>query len=636
MPKLSFPDGRTQLFNPGTTGFSIAESISKSLARQAVAVSVNGEQKDLCDEINNDAEIRIITKDSDEGLEIMRHTLTAQVLASAIKNLYPKSKLAIGPTIKDGFYYDVLFEKPISIDDFPAIENEMNKIIKRGSEIKKVYKSKEEAKELFKLEKEIYKVKIINDSEQEKDFQIYKQSESKFFDLCRGPHLPNLNLIGPFKLTKLSGAYWKGDSKNEMLQRIYGTAWSSNKDLKDYLNKLEEAEKRDHRKLGKELDLFHLQEEAAGSVFWHPKGWTIYKNIMYYIRKKLDKAGYNEVNTPQLVDSSLWKDSGHWEKFRDQMFTSESEQKTLAIKPMNCPCHVQIFRQGVKSYRQLPIRMAEFGCCHRNEPSGALHGLMRLRSFIQDDAHIFCTEEQIISETSDFCNLLMEVYRDFGFEDIIIKFSDRPENRSGSDKVWDQAEKSLIDAVERAGYSYELNPGEGAFYGPKLEFVLRDAIGRDWQCGTLQVDFVLPEKLDASYIGEDGKKYRPVILHRAILGSFERFIGILIEHYSGRLPPWLSPIQVALATINSSCTNYANQLANELKKNNIRCITDIRNEKLNYKIRELSNQKINFIGVIGDREVKDKQVVLRTLGNKNQDVLGFDEFIKKIKISCRK
>ena len=636
MPKLSFPDGRTQLFNPGTTGFSIAESISKSLARQAVAVSVNGEQKDLCDEINNDAEIRIITKDSDEGLEIMRHTLTAQVLASAIKNLYPKSKLAIGPTIKDGFYYDVLFEKPISIDDFPAIENEMNKIIKRGSEIKKVYKSKEEAKELFKLEKEIYKVKIINDSEQEKDFQIYKQSESKFFDLCRGPHLPNLNLIGPFKLTKLSGAYWKGDSKNEMLQRIYGTAWSSNKDLKDYLNKLEEAEKRDHRKLGKELDLFHLQEEAAGSVFWHPKGWTIYKNIMYYIRKKLDKAGYNEVNTPQLVDSSLWKDSGHWEKFRDQMFTSESEQKTLAIKPMNCPCHVQIFRQGVKSYRQLPIRMAEFGCCHRNEPSGALHGLMRLRSFIQDDAHIFCTEEQIISETSDFCNLLMEVYRDFGFEDIIIKFSDRPENRSGSDKVWDQAEKSLIDAVERAGYSYELNPGEGAFYGPKLEFVLRDAIGRDWQCGTLQVDFVLPEKLDASYIGEDGKKYRPVMLHRAILGSFERFIGILIEHYSGRLPPWLSPIQVALATINSSCTNYANQLANELKKNNIRCITDIRNEKLNYKIRELSNQKINFIGVIGDREVKDKQVVLRTLGNKNQDVLGFDEFIKKIKISCRK
>ena len=420
-----------------------------------------------------------------------------------------------------------------------------------------------------------------------------------------------------------------------MLQRIYGTAWTNEKDLANYLNQIEEAEKRDHRKLGKELDLFHFQEQAAGSVFWHPKGWTIYQSIMMYIRKKLEKAGYKEVNTPQLVESSLWKDSGHWDKFREQMFTSESEDKTLAIKPMNCPCHVQIFRQGVKSYKQLPLRMSEFGCCHRNEPSGALHGLMRLRAFIQDDAHIFCTEEQIISETLDFCKLLMEVYSDFGFEDVVIKFSDRPLNRAGSDKVWDRAEKSLINAVEEAGYSYELNPGEGAFYGPKLEFVLTDAIGRDWQCGTLQVDFVLPERLDASYIGEDGKKYRPVMLHRAILGSFERFIGILIEHYAGRLPAWLSPIQVALATINSNCINYAKELANELRKINITCITDIRNEKLNYKIRELSNQKINFIGVIGDKEVKSNEVVLRTLGSRDQDVLSVEEFIKKIKISCR-
>ena len=635
MPRILFPDGRTKSFDKETNGFIIAESISKSLLKQAVAISVNGEQKDLCDLITEDSEIKIITKDSIEGLEIMRHTLTAQVLAKAIKTIYPKAKLAIGPTIEKGFYYDVLFEKPISVDDFPAIEAEMNKIIKRGSKIEKSYKDKKQAKELFNLKKEIYKIKIIDESEQEKNFQIYKQADSDFFDLCRGPHLPSLNLIGPFKLTKLSGAYWKGDSKNEMLQRIYGTAWTNEKDLTNYLNQIEEAEKRDHRRLGKELGLFHFQEQAVGSVFWHPKGWTIYQNIMFYIRKKLEKAGYKEVNTPQLVDSSLWKDSGHWDKFREQMFTSESEDKTLAIKPMNCPCHVQIFRQGVKSYKQLPLRMSEFGCCHRNEPSGALHGLMRLRSFIQDDAHIFCTEKQIISETSDFCKLLMEVYKDFGFEDVVIKFSDRPLNRAGSNKVWDRAEKSLVDAVDKAGYSYELNPGEGAFYGPKLEFVLRDAIGRDWQCGTLQVDFVLPERLDASYVGEDGKKYRPVMLHRAILGSFERFIGILIEHYAGRLPAWLSPIQVALATINSNCEEYAKELANELRKLNIRCIIDNRNEKLNYKIRELSNQKINFIGIVGDKEVKNKQVVLRTLGTRNQDVLNIEDFIKKIKISCR-
>ena len=635
MPKITFPDGRSQFFEQGVNGLTIAESISKSLIKEAVAVSINGMQKDLCDIINDDADIKIITRNSDEGLQIMRHTLTAQVLASAIKKLYPSSKLAIGPTIKDGFYYDVLFEKPISSEDFPVIEKEMNQIIKKGSVIKKFFKSKKEAIEMFKSEKEPYKVEIIEESDQEKDFQIYQQSESKFFDLCRGPHLPDLKFIGPFKLTKLAGAYWRGDSKNIMLQRIYGTAWSSEKDLKKYMIQLEEAEKRDHRRLGKELGFFHFQEQAAGSVFWHHKGWTLYRNIMNYIRMKLDSNGYKEVNTPQLVDRSLWENSGHWEKFREQMFVSESEDKTLAIKPMNCPCHVQIFRQGIKSYKDLPLRMSEFGCCHRNEPSGALHGLMRLRSFTQDDAHIFCTEEQIISETSNFCSLLMDVYKDFGFEDIKIKFSDRPSNRAGNDEVWDQAEKSLIDAVESAGYKYELNPGEGAFYGPKLEFVLRDAIGRDWQCGTLQVDFVLPERLDASYIGEDGQKHRPVMLHRAILGSFERFIGILIENYAGRLPAWLSPIQVAIATINSKCDKYANEIASELKKSEIRCVTDLRNEKLNFKVRELSLKKINFIVIVGEKEIENKNIVLRTLGTKDQQVLSLDEFIKKIKISCR-
>ena len=635
MLKLKLPDGNIKKFEENTNGFIVAEAISKSLLKKAVAISVDGKQRDLCDLINNDARIEIITKESDQGLEIMRHTLAAQVLAYAIKKLYPSAKLTIGPTIKDGFYYDVLFEKPISSDDFPKIEEEMKKIIATGSQLVKTLKTKKEVIQLFESENESYKIKIIEESDQESNFQIYKQKESNFFDLCRGPHLPKLNLIGPFKLTKLSGAYWRGDSKNVMLQRIYGTAWNNDKDLKKYLNKIEEAEKRDHRKIGKQLNLFHMQEEASGSVFWHSKGWKLYLNIMNYIRKKLNNFGYNEVNTPQLVDSSLWRDSGHWDKFRDQMFISKSEQKTLAIKPMNCPCHVQIFRQGIKSYKDLPIRMAEFGSCHRNEPSGALHGLMRLRSFVQDDAHIFCTKEQIVTETSSFCDLLMSVYKDFGFEDVTIKFSDRPENRAGSDKVWDQAENSLIDAVKKAGYSYELNPGEGAFYGPKLEFILTDAIGRDWQCGTLQVDFVLPERLDANYIGEDGNKYRPVMLHRAILGSFERFIGILLEHYSGKLPPWLSPVQVALATINSNCEIYANKIATELKKNKIEVVTDFRNEKLNYKIRDLSHQKINFIAIIGDKEVDRQQVSLRVLGSNNQEVLNLEEFIKKIKISCR-
>ena len=452
--------------------------------------------------------------------------------------------------------------------------------------------------------------------------------------MCRGPHLPNLGHIGSFKLTKLSGAYWQGDSKNEMLQRIYGTAWKSEKDLEDYLNMLEEAEKRDHRKLGRELNLFHIQEHAVGSIFWHEKGWLLYRIIMDYIREKLTQDGYGEVNTPQLVDSELWKKSGHWDKFRDYMFTSESEEKTLAIKPMNCPCHVQIFKHQIKSYKELPIRMAEFGSCHRNEPSGALHGLMRVRAFTQDDAHIFCTKEQIISETEKFCKLLMSIYKDFGFEDIIIKFSDRPQNRAGSESVWDQAEKALKEAVEIAGYDYELNPGEGAFYGPKLEFILRDAIGRQWQCGTLQVDFVLPERLDANFIGEDGKKHRPVMLHRAVLGSFERFIGILIENYAGNFPTWLAPIQVVILTVNKDSLNYAKKINENLEKLKIRSYLDLRNEKINYKIREHALQKIPFTIVVGNKEVQNKTVTVRTFGKFEQETIKFSDFLKKIKISC--
>jgi len=635
MPKITFPDGKTKNYENGITGFKIAESISRSLSKEAIAIFVNGIQKDLCDPINSDASISIITINSDEGLKIMRHTLTAQVLAKAVKKLYPKAKLAIGPTIENGFYYDFWIENQISTNDLPTIEKEMKEIIKKGSSINKSLKSKKEAIKLFKQKGETYKVDIINQSKQKDNFQIYQQSESEFIDLCRGPHLPNLKHIGAFKLTKLAGAYWRGDSCNEMLQRIYGTAWKNEKDLKKYMNMIEEIKKRDHRKLGKELDLFHFQDDAPGSVFWHPKGWILYRTVVEYMRLKLNTAEYEEVNTPQLVDSSLWKDSGHWEKFRELMFVSKVEDKVLAIKPMNCPCHVQIFRQGIKSYKDLPIRMAEFGSCHRNEPSGALHGLMRARAFTQDDAHIFCTKEQITSETKKFCELLMNVYKDFGFENILIKFADRPQNRAGDDKVWDQAESALIKAIESAGYDYKLNPGEGAFYGPKLEFVLRDAIGRDWQCGTLQVDFVLPSRLDANYVGEDGTKHKPVMLHRAVLGSFERFIGILLENYSGRLPLWLSPIQVGIATINDGCIDYSKQLEKMLNSEKIRCILDERNEKLNYKIRELTLQKIPYIVVIGEKEIKEKSVNLRIHGEPKQVSLKVEDFLKKLKNSCR-
>ena len=631
---VKLPDGSIKQLPKGSTGLDLALSIGPGLAKDAVAIEINNIQKDLSDTLEDNSSVSIITIKSNEGLEIMRHTLTAQVLASAIKNLYPDAKLAIGPTIEDGFYYDFLPPKPVSIDDLPLIEKEMNSILADKSSINKTYHTKKEAISLFDDQEETFKAEIITDSEQNDNFQIYTQESSGFIDLCRGPHLPNLDLIGEFKLTKLAGAYWRGNSKNEMLQRIYGTAWLNKKDLEQYLNMIEEAEKRDHRKLGKELKYFHFQEDAPGSVFWHPKGWKIYTLIMDYMREKLNKANYHEVNTPLMLDRSLWEASGHWDKFREQMFTSEVDEKILAIKPMNCPCHVQIFKQGIRSYKELPFRMSEFGCCHRNEPSGALHGLLRVRAFTQDDAHIFCSESQIKDETEKFCNLLTEIYKDFGFEDIRIKFSDRPEKRAGDDSTWDQAEDSLLNAIKEAGYSYELNPGEGAFYGPKLEFILRDAIGREWQCGTLQVDFVLPQRLDASYVSENGEKKRPVMLHRAILGSFERFIGILLENNSGKLPNWLSPVQIVIVNVNDDVLEYSKEIKKILNQSKFRCQIDTRNEKINYKIREHSNLKIPYILVLGKKELENRSVSVRVIGSSKVEEIKLEQFLKNIKSAC--
>ncbi|PPR26465.1 MAG: Threonine--tRNA ligase [Alphaproteobacteria bacterium MarineAlpha9_Bin4] len=626
---ISFPDGKKKEFSKGIKGLEIAGNISKSLEKKSVAMKVNGEFKDLSDEINNDSKIEIVTIESEDGLEIMRHTLTAQVLAKAIKNLYPKSKLAIGPTIENGFYYDVLLEKPLSNEDLPKIEKEMKKIVQVGNKIKKSYVNKQEALKLFSEKGETYKVDIIKESKQENNFQIYFQENTNFFDLCYGPHLPNLKHVGSFKLTKVAGAYWKGDSKNEMLQRIYGTAWKNEDDLKKYLNILEEAEKRDHRKIGKKLELFHLQEEAVGSVFWHDKGWKIFLEIEAYIRKKLNAQGYKEVKTPQIIDRTLWEKSGHWTKFKENMFLAKGDDnKVLALKPMNCPGHVEIFKQGLKSYRDLPIRMAEFGSCHRNEPSGALHGIMRVRQFTQDDAHIFCTESQVTEESLKFCDLLREIYQDFGFQELKVKFSDRPKERAGTDQVWDKAEKALLKAVKEAKLKYELNPGEGAFYGPKLEFVLTDAIGRDWQCGTLQMDFVLPERLEATYIDENGQKKYPVMLHRAILGSLERWIGIIIEQYSGKFPIWLAPTQITICTITEKNCNYAKAIDKSLKDAGIRTELDNRNEKIGYKIREHSDKKVPIILVVGDKENSTESVSIRRLGNKDFEQMKFNEFIK--------
>ncbi|MDA0755558.1 MAG: threonine--tRNA ligase, partial [Proteobacteria bacterium] len=584
--------------------------------------------------IEGDAKVSIITVDSSEGLEIMRHTLTAQVLARAVKNLYPDTKLAIGPTIINGFYYDFEFAKPISPDDLQKIEKEMRKIIDIKSSIRKILHSKEDAIKVFKDKGELYKESIIQESDQEDNFQLYFQDDNEFVDLCRGPHLPNLKHIGSFKLTKLAGAYWKGDSNNKMLTRIYGTAWKNDKDLNAYLHSIEEAEKRDHRKLGKEMNLFHFQEEAPGMVFWHPNGWTIYRLLQEFIRNKLQKYDYKEINTPQVVDRKLWEASGHWDKYRENMFITEideehaNEKRTNALKPMNCPCHVQVYNQGLKSYRDLPLRYAEFGSCHRYEASGTMHGLMRVRGFTQDDGHIFCTEEQIESETKLFIELLSDIYKDLGFDKFDIKLSTRPETRVGSDEVWDKAENALESAIKKLDLPYKVEEGDGAFYGPKLDFVLTDAIGREWQCGTFQADFNLPDRLEAEFIGEDGQKHTPVMIHRAVLGSFERFIGVLIENYSGKLPFWLAPVQVAVATIVSDVDDYAAEVINLLENAGIRSHSDFRNEKISYKVREHSSAKVPVIMALGKREKESSSVSIRRIGSDKTESMGLNEALK--------
>ncbi|MEQ8193068.1 MAG: threonine--tRNA ligase [Rhodospirillales bacterium] len=633
MVAITLPDGSVRSFEKAVTGAELAADIGPGLAKAALAVRVGGRLKDLALPIEQDAEVAILTAKDEAALELLRHD-AAHVMAEAVKELYPETQVTIGPAIENGFYYDFARATPFTPEDLEKIEARMHEIVDRDETIAREEWDRQKAIQYFKGLGEHYKAQIIEDLPKDETISVYRQGD--FLDLCIGPHLPSTGKLGhAFKLMKLAGAYWRGDSRNEMLQRVYGTAWASEKDLKQYLTMLEEAEKRDHRRLGREMDLFHIQDVAVGSVFWHPKGWTLYRALQDYIRARLEAADYIEVNTPQLVDRVLWEDSGHWEKFREHMFTAESEERVLALKPMNCPCHVQIFRLGIKSYRDLPIRMAEFGSCHRNEPSGALHGLMQVRAFTQDDAHIFCTEDQITAETKSFCELLLSVYRDLGFEEVAVKFSDRPAVRAGSDAVWDKAEKALQDATAAAGLEPTLNPGEGAFYGPKLEFVLRDTIGRDWQCGTLQVDFVLPERLDASYVGEDGEKHRPVMLHRAILGSFERFIGILIEQYAGRFPLWLAPLQVMVATITNDADAYAGGVLNALKAAGLRAEADLRNEKINYKIREHSTAKVPVILVVGARESEDKTVAMRRLGGKNQEILALNEAIDTLRAEAQ-
>ncbi|MBT4933177.1 MAG: threonine--tRNA ligase [Rhodospirillaceae bacterium] len=628
MVAITLPDGSVRNFDGPVSGADLAADIGPGLAKAALAIRISDEMADLSTVFETDAAVSIVTSKDEDALELLRHD-TAHVLAEAVLEMYPGVQVTIGPSIENGFYYDFSVKDPFTPEDLEKIEARMHEIVKRDEEITREVWDRDEAIAFFKDNGQAYKAELISDLPADETITVYKQGD--FIDLCRGPHLPSTGKVGAhFKLMKLAGAYWRGDSNNEMLQRVYGTAWADKKQLKQYLHMLEEAEKRDHRRLGREMSLFHMQDVAAGSAFWHPNGWTLYRTIQEYMRKRLERGGYVEVNTPQLVDRALWEDSGHWEKFREHMFIAESEDRMLAIKPMNCPCHVQVYKQGTTSYRDLPVRMAEFGSCHRNEPSGALHGLMRVRAFVQDDAHIFCTEDQIISETKIFCELLLSIYKHFGFEDVIVKFSDRPEVRAGEDATWDKAEAALKEATEATGLSVELNPGEGAFYGPKLEFVLRDTIGRDWQCGTLQVDFVLPERLDANYVGEDGEKHRPVMLHRAILGSFERFIGILIEHYAGKFPLWLAPVQVVVATITEAADDYADTVKAALDAAGIKAVLDIRNEKINYKIREHSHAKVPAMLIVGGREAEEGTVALRRMDGKDQENLALDEAVARL------
>ena len=621
---ITFPDKNSKEVQKGISGLAIAEQISKSLAKEAIAFSINDEINDLSRKVEKDSRIKILKRNDEEALSIIRHDC-AHVMAEAVQNLFPGTQVTIGPAIENGFYYDFARDVPFTTEDLPKIEKKMHEIVNQGEQFIREVWSREEAIKYFSKKGEKYKAELISDLPDDEIISIYKQGN--WLDLCRGPHMPSTKHIGKaFKLMKVAGAYWRGDSNNTMLTRIYGTVLRNEKELSQHLEQLEEAEKRDHRKLGKEMDLFHFQEEAPGAVFWHAKGWKLFQSLINYMRKRQDQSGYVETNTPDLLDKSLWEASGHWEKFGESMFTTEAkEEKVFAIKPMNCPGAVEVYKQGLKSYRDLPLRMAEFGKVHRYEPSGALHGLMRLRAFTQDDAHIFCTEEQITNESKKVCDLILSIYKDFGFTDVRIKYSDRPEKRMGDDKTWDKAEAALKNAMEATKLDYTFNPGEGAFYGPKLEFVLRDAIGRDWQCGTLQVDLNLPGRLGATYVDENGQKKVPVMLHRALFGSLERFAGILIEHYAGHLPFWLSPTQVVITTIISDTDEYAKEVKAALQKLGINSEVDIRNEKIGYKIREHSNSKIPIILAVGKKELQDKTVSVRRLGKTSTEVINLEE-----------
>ena len=626
MPRISLPDGSVREYDNALRGDELALDIGKRLAKDAVALRIDGELKDLVTLIDSDVAIEIVTRDTPDGLELLRHD-AAHVMAEAVKELYPQTQVTIGPAIENGFYYDFAREEPFTPEDLERIEQRMREIVERDETITREVWDRDEAVRFFREQGELYKAEIIEAIPAGEPISIYRQGE--FLDLCRGPHLPSTGRLGnAFKLTKVSGAYWRGDSRNEMLQRIYGTAWANEKQLKAYLRMLEEAERRDHRLLGKQMNLFHFQEEAPGAVFWHHKGWTLFQSLIDYMRKRQNEAGYLEISTPDVMDRSLWEASGHWQTFGENMYVTQTrDERIFALKPMNCPGGVQVYKHGLKSYKDLPLRIAEFGKVHRYEPSGALHGLMRVRAFTQDDAHIYCTPSQVTQECIEVCDLILSIYRDFGFDDVLIKFSDRPEERVGSDEVWDESEAALKAALEAAGLKYSYNPGEGAFYGPKLEFVLRDAIGRDWQCGTLQVDLNLPERLDANYIGEDGNKHRPVMLHRALFGSLERFTGILLEHYAGNLPFWLAPLQVVVATITSDADGYAREVLEKLKAGGIRAELDTRNEQISYKVREHSLQKIPAILALGKREVEDRTVSIRRFGKKGQQVKPLDEAV---------
>lgn len=633
MINLTLPDGAQRQYEDALTGLEFAKSIAPSLAKKALAIKLDGIVCDLATMIDRDAQIEVVTANSADGLSLLRHDC-AHVLAEAVQELFPGTQVTIGPVIDNGFYYDFARSEPFSLNDLEAIEQRMREIVDRNESITREEWDRDEAIAHFKDIGEAYKAEIIGSIPAGEAVSVYRQGNWK--DLCRGPHLPSTGMLGKaFKLTKLAGAYWRGDSNNEMLQRIYGTCWATEQELSNYLTMLEEAERRDHRRIGKEMDLFHFQEEAQGMVFWHEKGWTLYRTVETYLRRKLERHDYGEVRTPQLVDRKLWEMSGHWDKFRDAMFTSEADDRLLALKPMNCPCHIEIFKQGLKSYRDLPLRMSEFGSCHRYEPSGALHGIMRVRGFTQDDAHIFCTEDQITSETEAFCSLLREVYEEIGFNDISIMFSDRPETRVGDDAIWDRSEAALLEAVKATGLPYEMNPGEGAFYGPKIEFHLRDSIGRSWQCGTLQVDFNLPERLGATYIGEDSAKHTPVMLHRAILGSMERFLGILIEQYEGKFPLWLAPDQIVVCPIVSEVDAYAEQVVAQLKQAGLRVKIDARNEKINYKIREHSLAKVPVVIAVGKREAEANTVSVRRLGSTDQTVVDLSKAISDLSLEAR-